>query len=838
MAKPLDHLNLVGYTESRAFKSMLMVQKPRMPMRDRVPHGQRLLLQIENLRRHADDVAARRAALGIEQRLGLTIAIKISPTGIFDYQNLEWKRDGIEVLNVANGEGFDLVVVHVPEGRLAAFEKRIREYLEKTTAKGGPKNATLVNAIESFRSGAFDELWTDAGDPPQDKDKQWFQLWLRVGDKSPAEARGAFAEAAEKFGIELESGYVPFPGRIVVAAYATRAELEQAIELLDMVAEIRAVQPTAEFFLSDLRPADQVQWVRDLEGRLNDGFSEESAYVTLLDTGVAQAHPLIQKSLNPADMHSVNGGWPVTDSHGHGTQMAGMVLHGNLTDPLASTEDYQLRHKLESVRIFPPSGANKPHLYGWITQQSTDIVEAANPERRRSFAMMTTCTGPTTGSPSEWSATIDRLSFGSPGTIDLDKNTELKRRLFVLSCGNIPWPRWHEYPTINTLVGVESPAQAWNALTIGAYTELTQIDAGKWPSLTKIAGDGALSPCSSTSLMWQRSWPFKPDVVAEGGNGSLDGGHPIVGPESLRLLTTHHDMTTALLTETGDTSAAAAEAARLCALIGSHYPSYWPETIRGLIVHGARYTLAMLADLPAQPQTNHKESLVRRFGYGAVRATNALRSTAQRPTMTLQETIVPYRKDKDGIKLNKINMHKLPWPVHELTALGAVPVELRLTLSYFIDPNPSQRGWQSKFRYQSHGLRFAVKAATETDDLFGQRINKIEREEAAGDEPIESMQDPDSQNWFLGSKLRSRGSIHSDIWTGTAAQLASKSHLAVFPVGGWWKDWSQADRHGIPVRYALIVSLEIGEQIDVDLYTPISVQIAVPVPIVVEVPTR
>lgn len=71
---------------------------------------------------------------------------------------------------------------------------------------------------------------------------------------------------------------------------------------------------------------------------------------------------------------------------------------------------------------------------------------------------------------------------------------------------------------------------------------------------------GALSPCSTTTLLWQRSWPFKPDVVAEGGNGSLDQGQPLVGPESLRLLTTHRDMARALLSETGDTSAAAAEA--------------------------------------------------------------------------------------------------------------------------------------------------------------------------------------------------------------------------------------------------------------------------------------
>ena len=142
MAEPKDHLNVLGATDSRNFKSMLSVVRERFPSRDRIPHGQRLLADLQRVRIRADDIAARRAARGIEPRLGLTIAIRIAPSGLFDFKNLEWKRDGIEVLNARPGEGFDLVVVHVPEGRLAAFEGRIQEYLEKTTRKGGPKNAT------------------------------------------------------------------------------------------------------------------------------------------------------------------------------------------------------------------------------------------------------------------------------------------------------------------------------------------------------------------------------------------------------------------------------------------------------------------------------------------------------------------------------------------------------------------------------------------------------------------------------------------------------------------------------------------------------------------------
>jgi len=90
------------------------------------------------------------------------------------------------------------------------------------------------------------------------------------------------------------------------------------------------------------------------------------------------------------------------------------------------------------------------------------------------------------------------------------------------------------------------------------------------------------------------------------------------------------------------------------------------------------------------------------------------------------------------------------------------------------------------------------------------------------------MLDPDSGGWQLGAQMRNRGSVHSDVWKGTAIQLANKSRIAVFPVGGWWKDWKKAGRPSSSVRYSLIVSLEVSEALDVDLYTPIATILGVP----------
>ncbi|MDA4807881.1 hypothetical protein NY486_18570, partial [Enterobacter hormaechei] len=114
-----------------------------------------------------------------------------------------------------------------------------------------------------------------------------------------------------------------------------------------------------------------------------------------------------------------------------------------------------------------------------------------------------------------------------------------------------------------------------------------------------------------------------------------------------------------------------------------------------------------------------------------------------------------------------MKLHLLPWPKDNLLALGAEPVEVRVTLSYFIEPNPGERGWTRRHRYASHGLRFQMKTATESVDEFRARINQAARNEEEGT-PVNV-----GESWLLGT-FRDSGSLHSDFWRGTAADLAER----------------------------------------------------------------
>ena len=299
--------------------------------------------------------------------------------------------------------------------------------------------------------------------------------------------------------------------------------------------------------------------------------------------------------------------------------------------------------------------------------------------------------------------------------------------------------------------------------------------------------------------------------------------------DDLSLLTTRVDITGPVLTTTGDTSGAAALAARYAAIINARYPTLWPESVRGLLVHSARWTDKMIKQVPGEKVRDY-ENRLRCFGYGVPDLDYALSSVESSATLIVQDTMQPFHQvvkvSDDGKKSKRIatkdmHVHTLPWPVQVLQDLGEVEVRMRVTLSFFIEPSPGRRGWKRKHRYQSHGLLFEVKRPLETTADLLKRVSDAARGE---DEDISFGSD--TRNWLFGDHLRRKGSVHSDVWTGTAAELAASEAIAIYPVTGWWKERHHLGRWNRQARYSLIVTLETDTE-DVDLYTAIANQIAI-----------
>lgn len=287
--------------------------------------------------------------------------------------------------------------------------------------------------------------------------------------------------------------------------------------------------------------------------------------------------------------------------------------------------------------------------------------------------------------------------------------------------------------------------------------------------------------------------------------------------DSLQLLTTHYKPTERLFSVTGETSAATALAGRFGATIQANYPILWPETIRGLLIHSASWNSVMRSDKRLSNLTKDEvQGILKIYGYGVPNLDMALWSANNVLTLIAQDSLVPFKEQDGRIKANQMNLHELPWPRDILRdQLGLVDVELRVTLSYFIEPNPTHREEFGKYDYPSHNLRFKLRRATETLQDFVKRINKAAREE---DE--EFVNDTDRLEWIIGQQNRNHGSIHSDIWLGKGAALAEMDSIAVFPVTGWWKMRKRLRRWDGRARYSLIVTIRTPEE-NIDIYTPV-----------------
>lgn len=796
-----------------------------VPDRNRDAHGSALLGKLQQLKPVLAEAVEQQRQAGIDEGIGLQIEFESFPDVELAFESLARERSGIELRNVRQDDEKTFATVFVPDGKLEVFEKLITAYLDTSKdKKSGPAHSKLLNAISEIRAATLHALWTDSPDsmPKADEEHLWWEVWLPTrGDRQGVVNQ--FKEMAVGLNFRIAPGELHFPERSILLIYGSAGQMKRSMMTLNSIAELRRAKETAEFF-DALSPEEQPNWIDELNDRLTlpaDGA--EVPYVCLFDTGVNNGHCLLKQAIANADKHSVEPAWGVDDSEGHGTEMAGLALLGNLTDVLVTQAPISVSHRLESVKLIPEDGANggDAQLHGYLTSEAVDRPTVTAPYRKRVFSMAITARdNRDRGRPSAWSATIDRLAY------DADAQGETPR-LFVISAGNIKDPNaWVEYPHSNTSDGIHDPAQAWNALTVGAMTHLarvTETDAGHY---TPIAEVGGLSPFSTTSQTWQAHWPLKPEVVFEGGNAAQDGLGAAWMP-SLSLLTTHSDPTERLFTTSNATSAASALCARMAAQLMARYPDLWPESIRGLIVHSAQWTDAMKRMfLPArgEPTKAQTTELVRHCGFGEPSLDKAMWSADNSLTMICEEFLHPFKREKGKEpQLRDMNLHRLPWPLAELEALGETQVEMRVTLSYFIEPNPSARGVTSRYRYESHGLRFDVKRPLESEDDFRARINVAARD----DEEYANRNDNDP-NWVIGKKNRHKGSLHSDIWKGSAAELASRGAIAVYPALGWWKTRPILERYNQRVRYSLVISINAPD-VDVDLYTPIANQIGVPV---------
>ena len=814
MAKDFNpHLFITKIHTSKDYKvpPRKINQIDNIPKRDRYVHGTKILSELESIWGKYEKEKLLREKLDLPIKEGEYFTFKSAADNNLSINSLD--SSGANLLNVkySKDSNEEIATIYIPSSKKNQLIKKVEKYSDTEVVERF--NNELVARIESVDKSTIENFWSSPIEFIPKEDAIWCELWISGGSDLFEEVEIDLFEVCDFLGIDLLEENISFAERTVVAIKANYDQLEKLVMSFGYIAELRKSQEWNSFWLNLETTIEREDWIESAIESIEFNNNTNN-YISILDTGVNNGHKLIAPVLDDADKLTVNVNWGTNDTGKHGTRMAGVAAYGDLNAVLESTKEIIVEHRIESVKIFPPTEVNEDSHLPFITENAVNIATINKPDVKRIFCFANT--GKLKfdfGKPSSWSAVIDALSYGYK---------QFDKKLFVISVGNVrDSESYKDYPKSNFNSQVESPAQSWNAISVGAYTQKI------FPDKDTVASRSELSPFSRTSVSWENSWPIKPEVVFEGGNLLRLSNNDVHFHEDLEVLTTSNLSATNEFTTINATSAATAFASNFLAKLRSVYPSAWEETLRGLMIHSSSWTESMKEQLNFNGSQNSILEMLRTYGYGVPNFKKASSCKTNYLTFVLEEVIQPYIKAKGRIKTKDIHFYEFPWPEDVLKELGSIDATVRVTLSYFIEPNPGDKGYSNNYSYQSVGLRFALMPPNDSPDNFMLRINEVAREELKNSLGLDKLPEGEIEKvknvkWALGADNVFKGSVHSNYWNTSAAEVSSCKYIAVYPMAsGWWKKLKKQKKYNSKLRYSLIVSIETPENTQ-DIYTDIA----------------
>ena len=764
------------------------------PLKEKVPaqncetHGKKLLKDLKEIFENSEEKLENEKGKYLE-----FIGIKNYPLKIESLKHDSYQVKVLKTEKIKKEEEFyEKALVFLPQKKENFFNKKIEKYIRT----GGEKERGLIDSIEEIKRASIESFWIgEIYDIPSDNE-EWCEFWIQ---KLKTDLVKKEIEKIKRLKIEVRDKFLEFEERNVILCKVNREKIRILIRNLDGISEIKLKSSfSLEEFFEKVDREEQYEWIEELQDRIKapekDFFSSS---ILFIDSGINNEHPLLKKYLKDENCRGYLEN-NLNDENGHGTKMAGLGLYQDLSKALSSREQIKIESDLQSYKIIYSEDEEKD-LFGSMTNDA--VLLSKDLHNQINCMAVTSDEEIKEGFPTAWSASIDKLCFGD------EKRPE--GRLFFIAAGNVnilnkSFEEEIGYPELNEISYVEDPGQTWNAITVGGYT--TKYLEGK----DIVAQPFSLSPFSKTSCLWNSkdaSKLIKPEILFEAGNAIKDQ-YGCVECEELSLLTTNSKISDNYFNIFCETSAATALAANFCAKLVSKYPDAWPQTIRGLVVHSAEWTDVMKENFLKNNKKSSYANLLRTCGYGVPNLDKALGILKNNVNLIVQSEIAPYKLKNDHVIYNEFHIYEIPWPKEVLLGLNEKKFKVKVTLSYFIEPNPGN--FREIYDYQSYGLRFEFSGNRTRDELI-KKISKVDGK---------NYTDNNSDKWTYGAVARNVGSVHSDIWEGSGADFIDNNYIVIYPVGGWWKQQKKKEKYKEKVKYSLIVSISSDEE-NIDLFTPI-----------------
>lgn len=652
------------------------------------------------------------------------------------------------------------------------------------------------------------------------------ELWFRSSETDRRKAAGRLEEMVVR-----ASGQVVATSQIPDIRYhaaLVRVPADVARDLLNSASDMGIAQMSEIMFMRPVGQAappvftdDETLGAPAISG---DTPTNPEPLIALLDGLPVENHDLLDGRLEVDDPDGVAGLSQVSERR-HGTAMASVIIHGDLTDP-----DPALDRPLHVRPIMAPAGSARVERLP-EGQLTVDLLYRAV---RRLFEGEggVPPTAPTVrvinlsiGDPmqmfhhrlSPWARLVDWLAAKYGILIVVSAGNHFNDLVLDVQLGQLPGmsPDDLEDATLRAmhrdqrLRRVIAPAEAINALTVGAVAADASVPAAQDRRLDPVTSGYLPAPYSRIGRGFRRA--VKPEILMPGGRlryeplqtGSSDpavltlsgSGRP-PGVLCAAPRTAAANRSNGTLHQAG-TSIAAARASRVAGDLwqlvddlraGSPPPwlddDVMPALVKSLVVHGASWGdgYAAVARALARPRTDHQREVAGLLlGYGLLEVRRLTEGSPDRITLLA------------GGKLShdQGRIHRIPLP----PALNAVIGRRRLTYTLaWMSPTTS-----TDQRYR----RARLWAVPQADQL------NVKRDE-------------------VDHHAVQRGTVQHEVMTGIrAATIADGDEISVHVSCA-----SDAGDLDAPIAYGLALTMEVATPLATSLYEDVAtrVQPRIPVP--------
>jgi len=546
--------------------------------------------------------------------------------------------------------------------------------------------------------------------------------------------------------------------------------------------------------------------------------------IALLDGVPAQNHIHLASRLNIHDPDQFERNYPV-DGRNHATAMASIILHGDL-----NSNNTPLKTKLlvRPVMKFYPFGEGGSEsvpdnillvdlIHRAVRQlkEKEGLSTPVSPNIKVINLSMGDYFRVFNGLMSPWAKLIDWMSFKynilfivSAGNIDENLIYEIENESFNDLLNNSIDLEKHSlrlFYNKNRFRKIISPAESINSLTVGsAHSDSDAVFPMR--NLTELYSHSSLSsPISRMGMGFRKS--IKPDLLAKGGrillrnngNNTLaftkynsvapgikvacpgDGGNKVAftkGTSNSAALVSH---TAGKLYESFlDTQA-----------LREHLSNeYFAVTAKALLIHSTCWSDDAIAKITnAIPDSPNDKDLVSRFlGYGLLNPEKIFECTSKRVTLIGCHTLTPDTAYIYDLPLSDKLSSTTKWR------------KITITLAWMTPINTSNQ------RYRTHKLWFDFPN------------NDLEKKFKA------------KRTHYDNDTVR-RGTVQHEIFFSDKAQPFSENSTLKIKVNckidaKYYNQISFTEmKNRTPIRYALIVTLEIDPEIDLDIYEQVEAQI-------------